>query len=151
MAKMQGCSGYFLKFSIETLRQTDKKPEHSQWPCSFMVRWTAGRPAKFEFLFWLGVRSLSYKTITVTLQKRAGNWQVWLLHWNGAIGWDEMKLVSGLCASDRAFGKAGGGEMELGQEIAKWKVRNHSCRGVNPAYECSERTERPVPVRHELV
>jgi hypothetical protein len=21
---------------------------------------------------------------------------VWLLHWNEAIGWDEMKLVSGL-------------------------------------------------------
>jgi len=71
---------------------------------------------------------------------------VWLLHWNGAIGWDEMKLVSGLIASDRALGKAGTGEMELGQEIAKCKVRNHSCRGVNPAYELNERTERPVPV-----
>jgi hypothetical protein len=43
---------------------------------------------------------------------------VWLLHWNEANGWDEMELVSGLCASDRAFGKAGTGEMELGQEIA---------------------------------
>ena len=43
---------------------------------------------------------------------------MWLLHWNGAIGWDEMKLVSGLCASDCAFGKTGAGEMELGSEIA---------------------------------
>ena len=63
--------------------------------------------------------------------------------------WDEMKLVSGLCASDRAVEKAGAGEMELGQEIASWKVRNHSCRGVHPAYELNERCERPVPVRHE--
>ena len=76
---------------------------------------------------------------------------MWLLHWNGANGWDEMKLVSGLFCVACAFVKAGTGEMELGQEIAKCKVRNHSCRGVNPDYECSERTERPVPVRHELV
>ena len=71
------------------------------------------------------------------------------MHWNGAITADEMELVSGLTASDRAFGKAGAGEMELGLEIAKCKVRNHSCRGVNPAYELNERCERPVPVRHE--
>jgi len=60
-----------------------------------------------------------------------------------------MKLVSGLFCVVCVFGKAGGGEMELGQEIAKWKVRNHSCRGVNPAYELNEQIERPVPVRHE--
>ena len=42
---------------------------------------------------------------------------MWLLHWNEANGRDEMELVSGLCASDRAFGKAGTGEMELGQDI----------------------------------
>jgi len=47
--------------------------------------------------------------------------------------------------------KAGAGEMELGQEIAKCKVRNHSCRGVNPAYEHSERNERPISVRDEPV
>jgi hypothetical protein len=38
------------------------------------------------------------------------------------------------------LGKAGSGEMELGQEIALWKVRNHSYRGVNPAYELNELT-----------
>ena len=63
---------------------------------------------------------------------------MWLLHWNGAIGWDEMKLVSGLFCVVCAFGKTGAGEMKLEQEIAKWKVRNHSCRGVNPAYELNE-------------
>jgi hypothetical protein len=61
-----------------------------------------------------------------------------------------MELVSGLCASDCAFGKTGAGEMKFGQEIAKCKVRNHSCRGSNPAYELNKQTERPVPVRHEL-
>ncbi|BBE19829.1 hypothetical protein AQPE_4017 [Aquipluma nitroreducens] len=40
-----------------------------------------------------------------------------------------MKLVPGLCDLNRAFGKAGAGEMEFGQDIAKCKVRNHSCRG----------------------
>ena len=60
-----------------------------------------------------------------------------------------MKIVSGLCVSDLAFGKVGKGEMELGLEIAKCKIRNHSCRGVNTAYELNEQTERPVPVRHE--
>ena len=43
---------------------------------------------------------------------------MWLLHRNEAIGWNEMKLVSGLCDLDHAFGKAGAGEMELGQDIA---------------------------------
>ncbi|MBL7970895.1 MAG: hypothetical protein JNL03_05180 [Prolixibacteraceae bacterium] len=60
-----------------------------------------------------------------------------------------MKLVSGLFCVDRALGKAGAGEMELGQKIAKCKERNHSCRGVNPAYELNEQIERPVPGRHE--
>jgi len=40
---------------IEKQKKMAENPERSLWPCSFMVRWTAGRPAKFEFLFWLGV------------------------------------------------------------------------------------------------
>jgi len=75
---------------------------------------------------------------------------VWYLHWNEAIGWDERKLVSGLFCVVCVFrkGREVGG-MKLRLEIAKCKVRNHSCRGVNPAYELNEQTERPVPVRHE--
>jgi hypothetical protein len=57
------------------------------------------------------------------------------------LRWDEMKLVPGFSDWACVLGKAGAGEMELGLEIALWKVRNLSCRVVNPAYELSERTQ----------
>ncbi len=55
-----------------------------------------GDRLNLSFFFGLEWGVQAYKTIARTLQKRAGKRQVWLLHWNEAIGWDEMELVSGL-------------------------------------------------------
>ena len=89
-----------------------------------------GRPAKFEFIFWLGVSNISLQKIAVTLQKRSGKRHVWLLHWNEANGWMKWSLFPAFFVWLVCWGKDGTGEMELGLEIARWKVRNHSCRGV---------------------
>lgn len=43
---------------------------------------------------------------------------------------DAMELVSGLLWVVPVVGKAGAGEMKLGLEFVKCKVRSHSCRGV---------------------
>jgi len=60
----------------------------------------------------------AYKTIARTLQKRAGKRQVWLLHWNEAIGWMKWSLFPAFFVWIVNWGKDGTGEMELGQEIA---------------------------------
>jgi len=60
------------------------------------------------------VRGLCYKTIAVTFQKRAGKRHVWLLYWNEAIGWDEMKPVSGLFYMVCVFGKGRGRRNGIG-------------------------------------
>ena len=71
---------------------------------------------------------------------------MWLLHWNEATGWDEMELVSGLCASDSAVEKPEQAKWNWGWKSRSGRKGITLAVGSNPAYELNERCERPVPV-----
>lgn len=84
-----------------------------------MERRTGGRPAKFEFLFWLGVRSLNLQNNSSNLTKACGQKAcvVPALEWSDWMGWN------GACSRPFLFGLSVGkrpwaGEMELGADIA---------------------------------
>jgi hypothetical protein len=58
----------------------------------------------------------------------AGKRQVWFLCRNGAIGWDEMVLVSGFALGIAGLGKPG--QVKWNQAgNRKMEERGHSCRG----------------------
>jgi len=75
-----------------------------------------GERLNLSFFFGLAWGVYAYKTIAVTLQKRTGIRHVWLLHWNGAIGWDKMELVPGLFCMGCVLGKGLGRRNEIGVE-----------------------------------
>jgi hypothetical protein len=90
----------------------------------------AGRPAKFDFLFWLGVIGISLQNNSSNLTKECWRKASVVTALERSDWMDEMELVPGLFDVGCGLEKAGAGEMKLGLEIARWKVRNHSCRGV---------------------
>jgi hypothetical protein len=66
----------------------------------------------------------TYKKLLVCEGKR----QVWLLYRNGAIGWDEMALVSGFALGIVCLGKPGQAKWnQVGNR--KMEERGYSCCG----------------------
>ena len=69
--------------------------------------------------------------------------------WNEADVWGtEWRPTSGFCAGKWLWVNRAG-EMELGIGQRNGMTRATLAVRYNPAYELNERTERPVPVRHE--
>ena len=71
VAKMQGCSGFFIRKLNETQAKMNRKRNRNT-RIGLAVLWCAGlsgRPAKFEFLFWLGVMGIIERNDSYNLTK----------------------------------------------------------------------------------
>jgi len=94
-----------------------KRAGHLLRPCAFIEAGLRG--VRLTWLFFLILTKSGYprRKPDKKFTNAGGERQVWYLHWNEAIVWNEMKLVPGFSGWACVLGKVGASEMELGAEL----------------------------------